>query len=114
MHIHIPHKNEARRLPKSIQEYMRVRFKLLPEYLELLKCFEYQGTVGGKQVRRFSIFSPGGAAEKHVVIRTRQDLEQHPDMLLFEGYIDSQGNAYAADRRAPVKMRKAAHNSLAT
>ncbi len=80
---------------------------LLPEYLGMLRCFEYQGEVNGKLVRRISIFSPNKAEEKHFVIKTRLDLEQHPEMLLFEGYIDSRGNAYAADRRASIRRTRA-------
>ena len=106
MGIHFRHNGEARRLPKPIQEYMKHRFLLLPEYLGLLRCFEFQGEVHDKQVRRISIFSPEGAREKQVSIKTREDLEKHPELLLFEGYVDKLGNAYAADRRAPVRKTK--------
>ena len=108
MHLHWRNENEAKRLPRAIQEYMRRRFSLLPEYLELLKCFEYDGQVNGKQVRRISIFSPNKAREKKLLIKTRQNLEQHPELLFYEGYIDSQGNAYVADRRALSSRVKAA------
>lgn len=118
MSIHLRHENnenknlrrenKIRKLPKAIQEYMRHRFKLLPEYLELLRCFEYDGQINGRQVRIFSIFSPNKAQEVHLLIKTRQDLEQHPEVLLYQGYIDNQGNAYVADRRAPVRKAKAA------
>ena len=84
MHIYLRHTNEARRLPRAIQEYMRRRFILLPEYLELLRCFEYDGEVNGKQVKRISIFSPNKAREKKLLIETRQDLEHHPELLFFE------------------------------
>ena len=108
MHLHWRNENEAKRLPRAIQEYMRRRFDLLPEYLELLRCFEYDGQVSGKQVRRISIFSPNKAREKKLLIKTRQDLEQHPELLFYEGYIDNQGNVYVADRRTPSRMGKAA------
>lgn len=108
MHIHLRRENEIRKLPKPIQEYMRHRFMLLPEYLELLRCFEYDGQINSRNVRLFSIFSPNRAQEKHLLIKTRQDLEQHPEMLLYQGYIDNQGNAYVADRRAPITKAKTA------
>ncbi|MBI3931699.1 MAG: hypothetical protein HY325_06710 [Chloroflexi bacterium] len=108
MRLHWRNENEAKRLPRTIQEYMRRRFGLLPEYLELLRCFEYEGRVNDKQVRRISIFSPNKAREQELLIKTRQDLEQHPELLFYEGYIDSQGNAYAADRRMPSSRLKAA------
>lgn len=108
MHIHLRNENEAKRLPRAIQEYMRRRFGLLPEYLELLRCFEYEGQVNGKRVRRISIFSPNKAREKKLLIKTRQDLEQNPELLFYEGYIDSEGKAYVADRRTPSSRVKAA------
>jgi len=103
MNIHLWHGDEDRRLPKPIQDYMRHRFMLLPEYLELLRCFEYDDQINGKMVRHIRIFSPNKAREKNLAIRTRQDLESYPEMLLYEGYIDSQGKAYVADRRSPIK-----------
>ena len=108
MHIHLRNENKDKRLPRAIREYMRRRFDLLPEYLELLRCFEYDGQVNGKQVRRISIFSPNKAGEKKLLIKTRQDLEQHPEILLYEGHVDNQGNAYVADRRAPSSRVKTA------
>jgi len=109
MNINLRNENKAKRLPKAIQEYMRRRFTLLPEYLELLRCFEYSGQVNGKQVRRISIFSPDKAREKTLLIKTRKDLEQHPELLFYEGHIDSEGNVYVADRRTPsIRTKKAA------
>ena len=107
MRIHLRNENEAKRLPRAIQEYMRHRFSLLPEYLELLKCFENNDQVNGKKVRYIRIFSPNTAREKKISIKTRQDLEQHPDLLFYEGYIDSEGKAYAADRRPLRRLVKA-------
>jgi len=104
VHLHLRNENEAKRLPGAIQEYMRRRFILSSEYLKLLRCFEYNGQVNGKNVRRIIIFNPGTVHEKKLLIKTRQDLEQHPDLLFYEGYIDSEGRAYVADRR-PLRSR---------
>ena len=59
-------------------------------------------------MRRIRIFSPDRALDKKLLINTKQDLEQHPDLLFYEGYIDSEGNAYVADRRVPSSRVKAA------
>jgi len=107
VHLHLRNENEAKRLPGVIQEYMRRRFILSSDYLRSLRCFEYDGQVKGKQVRRIIIFSPSIAYEKKLLVKTRQDLEQHRELLLFEGYIDNAGNAYVADRRTPSSRVKA-------
>ena len=101
------HKNEAKKLPRPVHEYMRHRFIFLSEYLDTLRCFEYDGIVNGKEVSCIRIFSPYRAKEQHLNIRTRMDLDQHPEMLLFEGYIDRQGSVYVADRRPPLRPLKA-------
>ena len=106
MYIHLRHNGEVKRLPKAVQNYMKHRFILLPEYLGLLRCFEYNDEVNGKRIRHFKIFDPVKARDMHVLIKNRADLEQNPQMLLFEGYIDYQGNAYAADRRQPIRRTK--------
>lgn len=107
MRFNLWRKSKAGRLPRPVQQYMSREFDLLPEYLDMLKCFEYDRLVNQKQVRRVRILSPCMAQEHHLSITTNLDLEQHPEMLLYEGYIDSQGSVYVADRRAPVKQKKA-------
>ena len=104
---HKNHNNEARKLPRPVHEYMQRRFTLISEYLDTLRCFECEGVVSGKEVRCIRIFSPYRAKEQLLSIKTEADLDQHPEMLLFEGYIDRQGSAYVADRRPPLRLLKA-------
>jgi len=59
--------------------------------------------VNGKEVRCVRIFSPYRTKEWQLSIRSREELEQHPEMLLFEGHIDRQGSVYVADRRMPLR-----------
>lgn len=106
MHLHLRHHSEAKRLPKPIQEYMKKRFMLSDSYLKALRCFEYEGQVGEKQVRRFSIFGINESDNKPVAIKTKNDLDKNPRMILFEAYIDKTGKAYAADRRSPKTGKK--------
>ena len=106
MHLHLPHHSEAKRLPKPIQEYMKKRFMLSDSYLRTLRCVEYEGVVGEKQVRRFSIFGINESDNKPAVIKTKSDLDKDPTMILFEGYIDKAGKAYVADRRSPKTGKK--------
>lgn len=103
MYLTFLDKGEARKLPKPVHEYMRHRFMLLPEYLNALRCFECDGLVKEKPVRRILIFNPHRVKEQRLKISTLPDLERYHDMLLYEGYLDSQGKAYVADRREPLK-----------
>ncbi|HEY50518.1 MAG TPA: hypothetical protein G4O20_01780 [Dehalococcoidia bacterium] len=98
---------EARKLSKQVREYMKRRFILLPEYLDLLRCFEYAGVMNGKSIRGFRIFSPYRAKERNIAIKSILDLKRYPELLFFEGYMDGQGTVYVADRRPPLRLGKA-------
>ena len=95
------HNSKAKKLPKPVRDYMMWKFDLLPEYLEMLRCFEYTGPFKGKQVMHVNIFSPDIARERHLLIKTNLELEHHPEMLLYKGHIDSKERVFVADRRAP-------------
>lgn len=106
MHLYPHHTGNPRRLPRPVRDCMTRRFGLLAEHLETLRCFDYDSTVNGKQVRRFRIYSPLIAQQQNVAIAGLSDLEKHPNMLLFEGYIDREGEAYVADRRIPLHTKR--------
>ena len=105
MNMYLSHHSNGKRLPKEIRDYIRKRFMLTPEYVNVLRCFEYEGTVGEKPVRRFRIYDEKDAAHKKLVLKQIGDLDKEPGTVIFEGYIDKAGNAYAADRRVPPKRK---------
>jgi len=107
MHCNLWHKSEAGRLPRPVKEYMRRKFDLLPEYLDTLRYFECDRPDNEKEVIHVCIFSPYIGQEHNLTIRTGLDLEQHPEMVLYEGHIDSQGNIYIADRWELIMKEKA-------
>ena len=84
---------------------MKLRFGALPEYLETLRCFEFEGNVNDKKVKRYRIYSPTRAQQQQLTIAGLSDLEKHPGMLLYEGYIDREGKAYVADRRSSLRSK---------
>lgn len=106
MHFYPHHAGGPMKLPRSLRDCMRRRFGLPGEHLDALRCFGYDSTVNGKQVRRFRIYSPVIARQQNIQIAGMADLEKHPNMLLFEGYIDREGEAYVADRRTPLHAKR--------
>ena len=105
IHLHHGRNGRPKKLPRSINDYMRQRFGVLPEYLESLRCFELEGEVCDKKVIRYRIYSPSKAQQQKIVIAKLLDLEKYPDMLLYEGYIDKEGKAYVADRRKSLRIK---------
>jgi hypothetical protein len=88
-----------RKLPKSVQDYMRRKFNLPAEYLGILRCLEKDGANGGQPGISISIFSPVRAQEYRLVIKSAEDLKRYPGMVLFKGRIDSRGGVAIDDRR---------------
>jgi len=93
-------RSEAKKLPESVWKYLRRQYMLEADYLDELRCFEMDGMFREQPVKRVRIFSPALAKKYHLTIRTKADLELHPETLVFEGHINSEGKIYFADRRA--------------
>ena len=75
MHFHSWQRKQPKRLARPVQEYMRQRFDLVPEYLAMLRCFEYDGLLNEKQIRCTRIFNPYLVQRQHTSIRTAADLD---------------------------------------
>lgn len=105
MHLPIRHNVNPKKLPRPIYDCMRKKFGVLPEYLQTLRCFEFESVVNDKKVKRYRIYSPIKAQEQNITIAVLSDLEKYPSMLLYEGYIDKEGKAYVADRRSTSKVK---------
>ena len=99
MIFHAKQQNSIKKLSGPVREYMRQKFMLSEEYLGELRCFEYEGNIDEGQVLRLLIFNPHLARRQHTPLQTHADLEQHPEVLLYEGYVDAQGGIYIEDLR---------------
>lgn len=105
IHFHTGRNGHSKKLPRSIHDYMRQRFGVLPEYLDTLRCFRFEGMVNDKKVMRYRIYSLTKAQQQNVTIASLSDLDKDPGMLLYEGYVDKEGKAYVADRRKSLKIK---------
>lgn len=105
IHFHHGRNGRPHKLPRPINEYMKQRFGVLPEYLDTLRCFEFEGVVSDKKVIRYRIYSPTKAQQQRITIASLSDLEKDPGVLLYEGYINKEGKAYVADRRASLRSK---------
>jgi len=99
MEILFWHNTEYHRLPKQVKEYMRFTFGLNNEYLNELRCFKYDGILNEQPVEYIRIFNPRLAWRYYVPIKTNADLDTTPEALLYEGYIDDEGNVHIEDKR---------------
>ena len=100
MIFHAKQQNNIKRLSGPVRQYMGQKFMLSEKYLAELRCFEYEGVINERQVLRILIFHPGLARSQHISLSTHEDLEQHPEVLLYGGYEDNaRGSLYIEDLR---------------
>jgi len=97
--------DEVKRVPEPVLKYMRRRFMLPTLYICSLRCFEGDGMHQGERVKKLRIFSPMLSSSFGITLKKSMDLDGHPELLLFEGYIDRSGHVYVADRRSPRKHK---------
>lgn len=69
-----------------VWNYMRSRYGLSGDEMVLLRQVESDGMVGDQPVTMIRIFDPATAKEKGVAIEDYQSLDNHPDLILYEGY----------------------------
>lgn len=99
MELPFRQKDKAKRLHKPVQEYMQHKFALPVDYLGELRCFEYDSDMNGKPVKYLRIFNSRPARSQNTVVRTNADLDRQPQVLIYQGYRDNQGNIYIEELR---------------
>ena len=59
-----------------------------------MRCVEREGTVNGVgKVTFMRVFRPKEAEQKGVVVTGWETFDQHPDLILFEGYLTGSNKA---------------------
>ena len=82
-----------------------------------LGVVESRGRYSGRKVTYFRVFDPAPATERELDVRSFEDLEAHPDLVLRAGHIEQDGTvmikwrAPALDAATPVRelADRAAH-----
>ncbi len=61
-----------------------------------LRCVERKGTIGSTQtpVTFMRVFRPSEAEQKGVVVTGWETFDEHPDLVVFEGYLTGDNEAH--------------------
>ncbi len=66
-----------------------------------IRCVEQKGTLkNGAQVTFLRIFKPRQATEKGVAVTGWETFDEHPELILFEGYVTMNNQAHL-ERKQP-------------
>ena len=65
-----------------------------------IRCVERKGMLEGKGLVTFMrVFRPKEAEQKGVVVSGWETFDQHPDLVLFEGYLTMKNEAHLERKR---------------
>jgi hypothetical protein len=65
-----------------------------------MRCVEQEGVLdGGKPVTFLRVFKPFEARQKGVDVTGWETFDQHPELILFEGYLTRANEAYLERKR---------------
>lgn len=66
-----------------------------------MRCVERDGFIGSDKikVKLVRIFKPAEAEEKGIVVTGWETFDEHPDLIIFEGYLTVTNEAYLERKR---------------
>jgi hypothetical protein len=66
-----------------------------------LQVVQHRGSYSGRQVNNFRAFDPLRAAERSIQVRTFDDLDNHPELVLGAGHVERDGAVVLIKRSVP-------------
>ena len=108
---HLLHKNHNSAVPKKLRptelhqtigRHLVVDLKLEPDWVWQLK-YVHKPDETNCPTSRVRLFDPKAAMARNVHVSCYADLDQHPDLILFEGIFDKPNMTFQTIR----KMKKA-------
>jgi hypothetical protein len=65
-----------------------------------LRCVEQEGVLDGRiPVTFLRVFKPAEAEEREIVITGWETFDQHPELIIFEGYLTKTNRAHLERKR---------------
>lgn len=74
-------------IPIPVNMYLVTQLNIDPDYLSKLKCVQQMDFVGDALAMLFRIFDPA-MVPSSAKIHNFASLDQHPDLIIYEGHID--------------------------
>ena len=59
-----------------------------------MRCVEREGTLEGGKVKFLRVFKPMEAQQRGVTVTGWETFDQHPDLIIFEGYLTESNKAH--------------------
>ena len=86
-------------LPVSVVSRLERSFHLSPAEMLTLGTVERRGPLGTQSVRYIRVYDRAETSRRGVRVNGYHDLDKHPEMIVFDGYVAPGGQAYLKLRR---------------
>jgi hypothetical protein len=86
--------------PENMVAYLEKEFHLLPKDMVALRCVRRQSSFGGLPVTFVRICDLALACEQGITVKDYRDLDGHPELVLFEGYVLKDGTVHLRKKEA--------------
>lgn len=101
-HQQSPQLEERLRWLGNIIDHLKEQHKVASEDIVSLQCATMAGSFGGFAVSMVRIFNGVEAARHGVIVRNYHDLDEHPELIAFEGYAFKNGPVHLRKNKPPV------------
>lgn len=80
--------------PKHMLSYLEKQFHLHPKEMALMQCVQHQGSLRGLPISNVRLYDRVVAQQQNMAIKDYHDLDDHPELIRFEGHIFQDGKVY--------------------
>ena len=88
--------------PDNVLPYLENKFHLLPKDMARLQYARQQRKNNGTPINSIRIFDRVKAYEQGVAIKQYDNLDEHPELVLFEGHILKSGWVYLQKKHLTI------------
>lgn len=103
MHLFFWDKNKKvsinKKLPKYVHNHIQYTFEQSDTDLNDLRCLEYNEPNDKKVHKYIRVYSQSLLRRSGVSLHSFTDLDKHPEVLLYKGYVDRNGVVHLEDLR---------------
>lgn len=90
--------------PKNLINCLKNELRLPPEEMEPLQCVTLSGSFGGFSVSVIRIFNYIEAEKAGFTVNSYHDLDEHQEVVVFEGYVFKDGPVHLRKKESPVTV----------
>lgn len=80
--------------PKNVLPYLEKQFRLHPKEMASLQYVQRQGSLRGLPIHYVRLYNRIAAQQQNTAIKNYHDLDDHPELIEFEGHIFQDGKIY--------------------